>query len=126
MNECGGELASETPKAKRRKKTTQHTYDPKTWADIGKNASLHWLQATVKHFLSPVDTISCKKIKEGVLIRGEEAGISGSCSVSLSTKPRGRPLMLGELDQLVQRYIKQVRSATSLKAAGILDILNMC
>ena len=108
-NECIGDLASCEP-AKKRRKTTQQEYDPKERAAIGKCASLHGPGAAVRHFTKlrgyTVPESMTKKFRyayEAELKNNAQCSREAvSCVESLPTKPKGRLLLLGDLDPIVQ------------------------
>ena len=45
--------------------------------------------------------------------------LSPACIKTLPTKPRGRPLMLGDLDDLVKDYVKQLREAGGVVSTDV-------
>ena len=111
-----GEIASE-PKPKRRK-TTQHTYSAERRASTGKYASLHGPAAAVKHFMGmcghavPESTVRMFRYAYHAELKSQSSAHSGPVSVSsLPCKPKGRPLLVGNLDNLVKQYIVQLRAA---------------
>ena len=110
-------LALEIPPPAKRKPTTQHVYDAKTRADIGKYAAHHGPTAAVKHFTKVcghrIPESTARKFRDAYVaeLKMQACSHSGSVGVtSLPIKPKGRPLMLGDLDRSVQTYIKQLRA----------------
>lgn len=98
---------------------TPHTYDAQTRAQIGKYASHHGPQAAVRHFTRlrghAVPESTARKFRDAYVAELKKQSAAGSTDPvdveTLSTWPRGRPLMLGDIDELVKDYIKQLRAA---------------
>ena len=95
-----------------------HQYSPKMRAAIGRYASTnevsaasHFFSGKLKHHVSTSTVLSIKKSYTEERKRCERED-DGYCEVQqLPWKPRGRPLVLGDVDNKVQLYLKKVRES---------------
>ncbi len=96
-----------------KKRGTYHKYDPKTRTAIGKYACINGLSATSRlysrklgHHVSVTTIVSIKKgyIEEKKRRRDDEI-------VELPMRKRGRPLLLGEIDERLQQYLRKARES---------------
>ena len=110
----------------KRRKTTQHTYSAEVRASIGKYASLHGPIAAVKHFSTicrhTVPESTVRKFRDAYCreLKTQSTGSSSSGPISITSlpcKPKGRPLLLGDLDSVVKQYILELRAA-----GGIINV----
>ena len=92
-------------------------YDATRRADIGKYAAHHGPTAAARYFSKvcghKIPESTARKFRDACLVELKRQASTLSCLVSvniLPTKARGRPLLLGDLDQFVQTYIKQLRA----------------
>ena len=116
-------LGEEAPPSKKRK--TPQRYDGSTRAQIGRYAYLHGPQAAVRHFTKlrghVLPESTARKFRDAYkteLTKGSQT-LSPACIKTLPTKPRGRPLMLGDLDDLVKDYVKQLREAGGVVSTDV-------
>ena len=107
-NVCVGDLASEPPS--KRSKTHQHSYqyDPTTRAQIGEYTYNNGPAAAVHHFSMllgyRIPESTTRMFRDAYVTKLKKQRNSDSSDPlrvqTLPTKPRGRPLMLGDLDTL--------------------------
>ena len=121
---CANSRVAEVGSKPKRRKTTQHTYSAEVRASIGKYASLHGPIAAVKHFSTicrhTVPESTVRKFRDAYCreLKTQSSSSSGPISVtSLPCKPKGRPLLLGDLDSVVKQYILELRAA-----GGIINV----
>lgn len=112
-------LAEEAPPSKKRK--TPQRYDGSTRAQIGQYAYLHGPQAAVRHFTKlrghVLPESTARKFRDAYKTELKKG--SQTCPETLPTKPRGRPLMLGDLDDVVKGYIRKLREAGGVVSTDI-------
>ena len=110
--------SSEPPSTKRRKVGERHTYSPKKLASIGHYTALHGPKRATVYFEKllghSVPESTCRKFRDAynkeVQKQAKELGPCDTIEVTeLPKKPLGRPLMLSDIDQDVQKYIKHMR-----------------
>ena len=117
----------ESAEKKEKAKVTYHKYTPTQRADnIGKYAAHHGASAACKHFKPllghDVPEPTARKFKNAYvneLERRKQEVPTDQCIApvhELPPKKRGRPLLLGQYDELVQDYIKCLR-----KAGGVVN-----
>ena len=121
-----GESASEIEPRRKRAKVTQHSYSDETRASIGKYASLRGPAATVRHFSGicghavPESTVRKFRDIYRAELKAQSSLTSGPVTVSsLPCKPKGRPLLLGNLDAVVKQYVLQLRAAGGVINADV-------
>ena len=123
---CVGDLASEPPS--KRSKTHRHSYqyDPTTRAQIGEYTYNNGPTAAVRHFSMVlayrIPESTTRKFRDAYVTELKKQHNSDSSDPlrvqTLPTKPRGRPLMLGDLDD-VKEYIKQLRTAGGVVSTAV-------
>ena len=103
-----------------------HRYSPKDRAEIGKYACQYGTAAASRVFSRKmerkVSTASVHSIKTAYLedVKRKRSADSEDDEVTvLPPKKRGRPFLLGDLDQKVQLYLKKVRDAGGIVSAAI-------
>ena len=106
----------ESTEKKEKTKVTYHKYTPAQRADIGKYAAHHGGSAACKHFKAllghDLPEPTARKFKNAYvneLERRKREVPTDQCIAPVDELPprkRGRPLLLGEYDELVQNYIK--------------------
>ena len=91
-----------------------HRYSPKVRAAIGKYASTNGVSAAsrffsgkLKHHVSTSTVLSIKKSYMEERKRREREGGGYGEVQQLPWRPRGRPLLLGDVDSKVQAYLKK-------------------
>ena len=91
-------MASEVEPKPKRRKTTQHTYSAERRARSGKYALLH---GPVKYFTGICGHVVPESTVRMLSMQAQSSANSGRVSVlSLPCKPKGRPLLLGNLDNV--------------------------
>ncbi len=96
-----------------------HRYSPEDRAKIGQYACRNGVAATSRFFsrkmAHPVSTSTVMSIKKAYLSEKKlQESIVGPCRAQvtqLPCKPRGRPLLLGALDDKVQLLLKKIRES---------------
>ena len=106
-------VTSCTKKSNKKKETYTHWSNKERFV-IGKYAVENGHAATVRKFASKEKPLNestvrrfCKRYKEELKQSTKE---KREMKKELTLMPRGRPLMLGSLDQMVQKYIRAYRS----------------
>ena len=101
-----------------KKRGSYRKYSPKTRAAIGMYASMNGVSATsrlysrkLKNNVSTSTVLSIKKSFVEERKTRQENDEPYDEITELPVKPRGRPLLLGKLDQKVQCYLKKVRES---------------
>ena len=111
-------IASSEPPNKRRKVEERHDYSPKMCASIGQCTALHVPKRASLYFEKQlghnVPESTCRKFRHAynkeLQKKAKEMEPGETVEVTeLVKKPLGRPLMLSDIDQDVQKYIKQMR-----------------
>ena len=125
---CVGNLASEPPS--KRSKTHRHSYryDPTTRAQIGEYTYNNGPAAAVRHFSMllgyRIPESTTRKFRDAYVTELKKQRNSDSSDPlhvqTLPTKPRGRTLMLGDLDDIVKEYIKQLRTAGGAVSTAVI------
>ena len=115
VNDRVGDLSSE-PEPKRQKVNEQHNYSPPKRASIGKYTIVHGPKDAMVHFQSILGhAITCRKFcdicKKEIQREVKESGVEESVItiLELPKKCLGRPLLLGDVDAEVQKYVKDMR-----------------
>ena len=100
---------TEAPPAKKRRKYT--TFNPEDRADIGRYAAENGNAATVRKYGVGESMVRLFKKKYLDELRARVKKQDSEPVTAIAMGRRGRPLLLGELDQKVQVYIKALRGA---------------
>ena len=116
-NDRVGDLSSELP-SKCRKVSERHVYSPRKCASIGHYAALHGpKRATVyygKQLAHNVPESICRKFRDEyrkeLQKRAESVAPGETVQVTeLPKKPLRRSLLLSDVDEVVQKYVRQMR-----------------
>ena len=99
---------------KKRKRGQYHRYDPELRVKIAKYACENGNKSTVERFSSQlgfsVSEATVRNFKR-VYLSKLKAGSDPDSITSFPDRALGRPLLIGEFDQQVFEYIKQLRAA---------------
>ena len=91
--------------------------------EFGKYAAIHGSRATKRKFHTEEKTLSQSNARRFSKLCKEEISKAqkSNCDVNrnLSVLPRGRPLFLGILDQMVQRFLHSLRRAGGLVSFAV-------
>ena len=112
-NVCVGDLASEPPSKWSKTHRHSYRYDPTTRAQIGEYIYNNGPAAAVRHFSMllgyRIPESTTRKFQDAYITELKKQRNSDSSDPlrvqTLPTKPRGRPLMLGDLDDVVKENV---------------------